>query len=260
MSVLEAIFLGILQGLTEFLPISSSGHLVIAQRLLGMDQAELNLSMIVLLHFTSLLAVLVVFFKDITEVVIKDIQIMAMIVIGTVPAVIIGLTFESTIEQLFASSFITVGLCLWVTAIYLLLAESFWKGSPMALGRAPLSTALWIGLAQAIAIIPGISRSGFTISTGLLTGLEKKDAVRFSFFLAIPIILGATVIKLKHFDKLAASFRPIPILIGCSFCFVVSLIAIHLLIKLARKGQLYYFAIYCFIVGAGAIIMALAGK
>ncbi|MFC1525025.1 undecaprenyl-diphosphate phosphatase [Planctomycetota bacterium] len=257
MSVLEAIILGLVQGLTEFLPISSSGHLVIAQGLLGLNQADTNLSLVILLHLASLLAVVVVFFEDISKIFSRDIKTLVMIILGTIPAVVVGLLLEESITSLFSSNYLMIGICLWITAVYLLVGESFWRTSPMSLERAPLTTALWVGLAQAIAIIPGISRSGFTISTGFITGLDKKDAVRFSFFLAIPIILGATVMKLKHFDKLITSFQPIPILVGFVVCFFVSLLAINLLINVVKKGQLYYFAIYCFIIGFISIIMSL---
>lgn len=259
MTLFEAIILGIIQGATEFLPISSSGHLVVAERLLGLTNPETNLALIVFLHFASLMAIIVVFFTEILELFSRNLRVLFLIIIGTIPAVIIGLIFEKIVTNLFSSSIILVGIALWVTGLYLLIGEFNWQGSIRSLEKARIKSVLWIGLAQAMAIIPGFSRSGLTISTGFLTGIEKRDAVKFSFFLAIPVILGATIIKLKDFDKLITSFQPISILVSGVVCFLVSLIAIKLLLRIVQKGQLFYFAIYCFIIGLVIIVMGILG-
>lgn len=257
MTILESIILGIIQGATEFLPVSSSGHLLLAERLLGLTNPETNLLIIIFFHFASLLAIFVAFWDDILELFSRNIRVLFLVIVGTIPAGIVGLLLGDFVSNLFSSSIIWVGLALGLTGIYLLIGEFSWKGMTQPLEKARITSILWIGLAQAIAIIPGLSRSGLTISTGLLGGMERRDTVKFSFFLAIPAILGATILKFKDFDKLLTSFEPIPILAGGLACFLVSLMAIKLLLKIVQRNQLYYFAFYCLLAGLVVIIIGI---
>lgn len=259
MTLLEAIILGIIQGATEFLPVSSSGHLTIAQHLFGLSDPEANLSFIVFLHFTSVLAVIVAFFSEIRELFGRNFQVLIMVVIGSIPAALVGLLLHNQIEGLFGGNLTLVGVALILTGIFLCFGELGWGRSVRSLENASFISVFWVGIAQAVAIIPGLSRSGLTISTGLLTGLDKKSSVRFSFFLSVPIILGASFVKLKDFGKIMEGFQPIAILAGGFACFVVSLLAIKLLVKMVQRGQLYIFGLYCLAAGLIVLILRLFG-
>ncbi|MFA5793813.1 MAG: undecaprenyl-diphosphate phosphatase [Candidatus Brocadiia bacterium] len=252
MSIIESIVLAIIQGVTEFLPVSSSGHLVIATKLFGMSNPDTNLSLIVFLHVFSLLAIIISFYKEIFELLTQP-KVILMIIIATIPAGLIGYLFEDYIQKLFEGTVLT-GAALMVTGIYIILTELHWKRTEVNLEQAPLISALWVGIAQAFAIIPGLSRSGLTICTGLLNGYEKHESIKFSFFLALPVLAGATVLKLRDFSQLKASFQPITILISGVICLLVSLLAIHLLIRLIRRRKLIYFGWYCLIAGILTVI------
>jgi len=258
MNWLQALILGILQGITEFLPISSSGHLAISSALFGLDNPENTLAFVVFLHFSSLLAILVVFFKEIMQIfTAKHINIILWIIIGIIPAGILGFAFKHTIESLFSVDRVyLIGIALIINGVILLIGENgAWGISQIPLERIGVKKSLIIGIIQAIAIIPGISRSGSTISGGLICGLGKRQAVIFSFFLAIPVILGATVLELKDFSKFTATIQPISILIGGIAAFLISIVALNILIRVVIKGKLYYFSIYCFILGAIVLII-----
>jgi undecaprenyl-diphosphatase len=155
---METIILAIIQGITEFLPVSSSGHLVIATHLFGMSDTESNLTLIVFLHFMSLLAILISFYAEIIDLLTKP-KIILMIIIGTIPAGLIGYLFNEQINQLFAGTTF-VGIAMVLTGLYILLTEMHWKNAPISLENASLKSALWVGIAQAAAIVPGLSRSG----------------------------------------------------------------------------------------------------
>jgi len=254
MSVLQAFILGVIQGVTEFLPISSSGHLVLADRILNIPHPESYLTFIVFLHLSSFLAILVTFFKDIKGLFRSERRVLWLIIIGTIPAGVVGLLLEKPIDVLFGSTVVLVGAALLVNAIILLLAEAADWGRAIPLSEMGIGAAFLVGIAQAIAILPGISRSGTTITTGLVQRLSKADAVKFSFFLALPVIAGAAILKLKDFNQFTASFEPISILIGGITCFLVSLAAIQLLIRLVRQSRLYVFAIYSMLLG-GTVVM-----
>lgn len=257
MNWLTALILGIVQGITEFLPISSSGHLAIGTALFGFDNPENTLAFVVFLHFCSVLAILVVFSKEIMKIfTAKHINILLWIIIGIIPAGILGIVFKHTIESLFSIERIyLIGIALIMNGFILLMGEhGSWGVSQIPLERLGIKNSLIVGIIQAIAIIPGISRSGSTISGGLICGLERKHAVAFSFFLAIPVILGATVMELRDFSKFTASIQPIPILIGGIAAFLVSIVSINILIRVVTNGKLYYFSIYCFLLGAIVLI------
>ena len=252
MSFLESIILAIIQGITEFLPISSSGHLVIAINLFGMSNPESNLALIVFLHLISLTAIIISFYQDILELLVQP-RVILMIIIGTIPAGLAGYFLEDKVNELFTGTTFT-GVALLGTGIYIILTQFHWKRAEIPLERAPLASAFWVGIAQALAIIPGLSRSGLTICTGLLNGYEKRDSIKFSFFLALPVLAGAALLKIKDFSQLKTSFQPITILISGAVCLLVSLLAIHFLVRLIRRGKLIYFGWYCLIVGVLTII------
>jgi len=258
MNWLQALILGIVQGITEFLPISSKGHLAICSSFCGLDNPENAMAFVVFLHFCSLLAIVVVFSKEILQIfTAKRINIILWIIIGTIPAVIIGSIFKHKVESMFSPERIyLVGIALIVNGIILLIGEhGAWGISQIPLERIGVKKSIIIGIIQTIAFIPGISRSGSTISGGLICGLEKRDAVIFSFFLAILAILGAAVVELKDFSKFTASVQPIPILIGGIASFLFSIVALNILIRVVIKGKLYYFSIYCFLLGAIVLIV-----
>ncbi|MFH1230871.1 MAG: undecaprenyl-diphosphate phosphatase [Planctomycetota bacterium] len=253
MSFWEIIILSIIQGVAEFLPISSSGHLVIANQLFGLNNPETNLLLIILLHLASLIAILISFYEEIIDIITNNFRVLFLIIVGTIPAGLIGFFLSDYIGQLFTKPFV-VGIGLMLTGLYMMLSELHWKSAPTSLERAGIKQALWVGIAQAVAIIPGISRSGLTLATGLFNGWEKQSAIKFSFLLAIPVMLGASLLKIKDFSKLSVSFQPIPILVGFIICLGVSLLSISFLVKMVRRGHLSYFAWYCLIVGLFVVI------
>lgn len=254
-----SLILGLIQGITEFLPVSSSGHLDIGIAFFGLTDPKSNLSFVVFLHFTCLVAIIVVLFGEIKEIFTRQkINTILWIIIATIPAGVIGIIFNRTIEIFFSRQRLyLVGIALIINGLILMIGEVSGWGERKPAEKAGPVTSFIIGLAQAIAILPGISRSGSTIATGLMSGLDKKAAVTFSFFLAIPVILGAAILELKDFSKFTATFQPIPILCGGVTSLITSIIAIKLLIRLVRNSKLYYFSIYCFLVGMIVLLVEL---
>lgn len=271
MTAIQAIILGLIQGFTEFLPVSSSGHLVLAQRFFGLSGDLLTFDIFV--HFGTLLAVLAVFRKSITSIFLgscaglksiltgklsfpdayrssSDIRMAVAIVIGTIPAVAVGLTLNDRIESLF-SSVIPVLAALGVTAV-ILLATFFARQGTYHVG---FLRGLVIGIAQAAAIIPGISRSGSTISTALFLKVNREEAGEFSFLLALPAIAGATVLALKDISGVSA-ISPLAIILGTAMAFISGFFSLILLMKIIRRGKIGYFGFYCLAVSiAGFIYM-----
>ena len=255
MTVLQAAILGILQGLTEFLPISSSGHLVIAQHFLNVKDGGILFE--VLLHFATLSAIVAIYWKDLLELIKHPFQKYTYLLLaGTIPTGIIGLVFKDSFEKLFSSVTI-VGYMLLITGFILLAAEFF---SRIIFGSEVLSywQAVGIGIAQGIAITPGISRSGTTIAAGLLLGMDRKEAARFSFLLSIPAILGASVLEVKDivFSSQLSADIILPYTIGILCAAISGYFAIKLLLGILTKGKLYYFSIYCWLLGAATILLA----
>jgi undecaprenyl-diphosphatase len=246
MTIADAVFLGIIQGLTEFLPISSSGHLVIAQSLLGVIQPGNEFE--VLVHIGTLMSVLVVFKADIFELLFnirsKNTQkYISFIILGTVPAVFIGLGYKDFIGSLF-DNLRTIGIALIFTGIVLFNSQFAIKKNL----KHSIYTALLIGCAQAIAIIPGVSRSGMTISMALFLGFLPREAARFSFLLAIPAISGAGILTMIDLNGSSNDFI-ITGIIGMSSSFLVGFFALKWLLGWLEKGKIYYFGIYCFLIG-----------
>jgi undecaprenyl-diphosphatase len=253
---LEAVLLGIVQGVAEFLPVSSSGHLVIAgelvQRFTGRTvDPESNLQMTVALHLGTLLSILVVYRRDLPAV-LRNSRLCALIVLATVPVGIVGLLLKDAIEQHLLNP-LAAGVCLFVTAAMLALAERT-AGGEATIHQMTTRQAGIIGLFQAVAILPGVSRSGSTISAGLLTGLKPEDAARFSFLIAIPAIGGAVVLTTKHMlEGKGGDNPPAVLLAGAAVAFLVGWVSLRALIGLIRRRRLRWFAWYCALAGAATV-------
>jgi undecaprenyl-diphosphatase len=273
MNILQALGLGVLQGLTEFLPVSSSGHLVLAQHLFGLKEPQLFFDVAV--HGGTLMSIFVVFRSDMRQI-LKDcltllhsprqtlafnptteatagVKMVLMIFVGSIPTALIGLILRDFADRLFASITV-VGISLLVTG--LLLVWSRWSRPH----RSNLSTpspvdALLIGLVQGAAITPGLSRSGATITVGLLRGLRPELAFRFSFLLSIPAILGATVLEALQAGSVNPGWHVVGV--GFFFAFLVGWAALRLLLAVVGRGKLFSFAPYCFVLGTAALIVGL---
>ncbi len=262
MDIIDAIILGIIQGLTEFLPVSSSGHLEIAKAILGDESLPKDsLLFTVILHFATALSTLVIFRKDIAEILTgllqfkwnDQFQFSLKIVLSMLPATFIGLFFEEELEQLFGGNVLFVGFMLLITAVLLLLADL----SKNTNKNVSFFNAFIIGISQAIAMLPGISRSGATISTSVMLGNDKSKAARFSFLMVVPLILGKVAKDILGGEIVIESGNFTPMLIGFLSAFFAGLLACTWMIKLVRKSKLKYFAIYCALVGMVAIIFSL---
>jgi undecaprenyl-diphosphatase len=262
MEILHAIILGIIQGLTEFLPVSSSGHLEIAKAILGEEKVgQESLLMTVVLHFATALSTLIIFRKDLVNIFrgllqFKDndsFQFSLKIVLSMIPAALVGMFFNDEIEALFGGELTLVGGMLLVTALLLFLADKA-KSSAKQVG---IKDAVLVGISQAIAILPGISRSGATISTAVLLGIDKEKAARFSFLMVVPLIFGKMAKDILSGNIQYESATFLPLLIGFIFAFLTGLVACKWMIKLVKRSQLKYFAYYCFAVGTIVIATSL---
>ena len=257
MGLIEAIILGIVQGLTEFLPVSSSGHIEIAKALLGSSQ-EQNLLMTIVLHAATALSTIFVFREDIKEIIRgllqftwnKEFQFSLKIIISMIPATLIGLFFENEIELLFSGQILFVGCMLIVTGLLLFLADTTKNTNQ----NVNFFHALIIGVSQAIAILPGVSRSGATISTSVLLGIDREKAARFSFLMVVPLILGKMGKDIISGDILIESATLMPLITGFTAAFITGLFACKWMIRLVKKSKLKYFSFYCFLVGTVSII------
>lgn len=271
MSWIEAVVLGIIQGLTEFLPVSSSGHLVLFQHIFGLVEPELLFDICV--HVGTLAAVLIVFYRDILEMLKTlvrlpelirrsggmsalfsnhpDIRMMAMIVIGCIPTAVLGVFFARMAEALFGTIWL-VGVALLITGTFLWFTRQR-KTVGRPINEMKLKDAFIIGLVQGLAIVPGISRSGATISAALYLGVDRELAGRFSFLLSIPAIIGALILGLDS-EAFHTSLPAGTIVLGSLAAAVVGYLALVVLLKIVKKGQLHRFAPYCWIVGAGAVM------
>lgn len=262
MDIIDSIILGIIQGLTEFLPVSSSGHLELGKAILG-DQSvpEESLLFTVVLHFATALSTIVIFRKDILSIlkgVIKmewneDMQFISKIALSMLPAVFVGLFFEKELESLFGSNILLVGSMLIVTAILLFLADKA-KDTDK---KVTFKNAFIIGISQAVAMLPGISRSGATISTSVLLGNDKTKAARFSFLMVTPLIFGKIAKDILSGDLTYEAQNFTSLSLGFLAAFVSGLFACTWMISLVKKSKLSYFAYYCVIVGVIAIIYSL---
>jgi undecaprenyl-diphosphatase len=262
MEIINAIILGIIQGLTEFLPVSSSGHLEIAKAILGENKVgEESLLMTVVLHFATALSTIIIFRKDILEILSGLLRFKnndsfwfsLKIVLSMIPAALVGVFFNDEIEALFGGALTLVGSMLLVTGLLLFLADKA-KASAKKVG---IKHAILIGISQAIAILPGISRSGATISTAVLLGIDKEKAARFSFLMVVPLIFGKMAKDIFSGDIQYETTTFIPLVIGFIFAFLTGMFACKWMIKLVKSSQLKYFAYYCFAIGGIVIATSL---
>lgn len=259
MGLLDAIILGIIQGLSEFLPISSSGHLEMANVILG-TETEDNLMMTVVLHAATALSTVVIFRKEIMEIIQgllqfqwnDQAQFSVKIILSMFPAAAVGLLFEEQIDALFEGNLLLVGGALMVTAVLLFLADKAKKTDK----NVSFVHAIIIGISQAIAILPGISRSGATISTSVLLGIDRERSARFSFLMVVPLILGKMAKDILDGAFTSSTIEISALTVGFIAAFVTGAFACTWMIKLVKKSKLTYFSIYCLIVGAIAFIYA----
>ena len=261
MDILDSIILGIVQGLTEFLPVSSSGHLELGKAILGDNSIpEESLLFTVVLHFATAISTIVVFRKDIWDIfkgIMKfqwndDLQFLTKIFISMIPAVIIGYNYESELAELFGGNIQLVGFMLLLTAFLLYLADKAQNTNK----DISFKNALIIGFAQAIAMLPGISRSGATISTSVLLGNDKTKAARFSFLMVVPLIFGKIGKDVLSGELTYESSNFTILSVGFIAAFISGLFACTWMIKLVKNSKLSYFAIYCVVVGFIAITYA----
>lgn len=261
MDIIDSIVLGIVQGLTEFLPVSSSGHLELGKAILGDESVpKESLLFTVVLHFATALSTIVVFRKDVLQIIKgllafkwnEDLQFVSKIGVSMLPAAIIGYTYESELAELFGGNIKLVGFMLILTALLLYLADK----AKNTHKNVSFKNALVIGFAQAIAMLPGISRSGATISTSVLLGNDKTKAARFSFLMVVPLIFGKIAKDIIGGELTYDSTNFATLGIGFIAAFISGLLACTWMIRLVKNSKLIYFAIYCLIVGFIAIAIA----
>ena len=277
MTIFESLFLGIIQGLTEYLPISSSGHLALGSHFVGITDPETILPYTVLLHVATVLSTIVVLHKEVFWIFkglfkitpapenasfterLNDQQRYALaIIVSMIPVGIVGLFFKDYVEAAFEGLFI-VGACLLLTAV--LLAFSYYA-KPRQKKNISLKDAFIIGLGQAFAVLPGLSRSGTTIATGLLLGNNKSNMAQFSFLMVIPPILGEALLEILEMTKIGISetfggISPTTLIVGFLAAFISGCIACKWMISIVRRGKLIYFAYYCLLAGIAAITLSI---
>lgn len=248
MDIIQAIILGVVQGLTEFLPVSSSGHLVLFQKMFKLEEAPIFFD--TLLHFATLLAVVFYLKKEILDILVnlkKNINLIWILILGTLPAVTFGLLFKDFIEASF-SSFAWLSAGFFATAL-LLFATKFLKEGFKDMQKINWKDSLFIGIFQAISILPSISRSGATISSALYRNIKRDDAFKFSFLLSIPAIFGAMVLQILDFNWNKLNGGLLPNVLGFFAAAIFGFLSLKILEKMITRGKLHYFAFYCFALG-----------
>jgi len=261
----EALVLGIIQGLTEYLPVSSSGHLAIGQALFGMDDGADNLMFTVAVHVATVLSTLVILWSEIDWILRglfkfelnAETKYALNILVSMIPVGIVGVFFKDYVEEIFGSGLLVVGCCLLITAS--LLTFSYFA-KPRQKEHISWKDALIIGIAQAIAVLPGVSRSGSTIATGLLLGNKKESLAQFSFLMVIPPILGEAlldVMKAVKGEAVLGGIEALPLTIGFLAAFLSGCVACKWMINIVKRGKLIYFGIYCAVVGVITILASL---
>ena len=264
MDALQALILGLIQGLTEYLPVSSSGHLTIGAHLFGLSGAE-NLTFTVAVHVATVLSTCVILWREIVWLFTdlfkfkwnEGTRYIVNIIISMIPVAVVGFFFKDYVEQVFGSGLTIVGICLLVTAS--LLAFAYFAKPRQRENISPLH-AFIIGIAQAIAVLPGLSRSGSTIATGLLLGNKKEKLAQFSFLMVIPPILGEALLDVKDMAEMGVSnaMAGIPttsLVVGFLAAFISGCLACKWMINIVKKGKLIWFAVYCAVVGVLAIVL-----
>ena len=267
MSWVQALILGIVQGLTEFLPVSSSGHLEIGHVLLGTSGEE-NLTFAVIVHAATVLSTLVVLWREVAQLFRGTFTTMqwnaekdyvAKILVSMIPVFIVGVFFKDTVESFFGNGLLLVGVCLLVTAALLALSEWLQKKRQETGHEVGYKDAIIIGIAQACAVLPGLSRSGTTIATGLLCGVKNESVAQFSFLMVLIPILGEAFLDLLDLlqGEVVSDLGILPAVVGFVAAFVTGCFACRFMIEIVRRQRLVWFAIYCTIVGSIAIITTL---
>ncbi len=258
MSWLEALILGLVQGLTEFLPVSSSGHLEIAKQLLGIDVSD-DLTFTVVVHGATVLSTIVVFWQEISKLFggmfkfkwNSEMQYITMILASMIPVGIMGFCFKDQVESLFNGGLWIVGGALLLTALLLTFANYAKEGHR----DINFKDALVIGLAQAVAVIPGLSRSGTTIATGLLLGNKRVAVAQFSFLMVLIPILGENILEMMKGDLTSSAISTTALLVGFFAAFISGWAACKFMVNLVKKGKLIYFAIYCALIAIVAFML-----
>lgn len=278
MNTLQALIMGLLQGLTEYLPVSSSGHLTIASELFGID-GESNMTFTIAVHVATVLSTLVILGSEIGKILkgmcnplsprsLKgngtflnrlnpDQRYVLNILVSMIPIGIVGVFFKDQVEEIFGSGLLVVGICLLLTAALLTFS---YLARPRQRENISLGHAFIIGLAQAVAVLPGLSRSGSTIATGLLLGDKKEKLAQFSFLMVIPPILGEAlldVLKMVKGEEATGGIDTLPLIVGFVAAFISGCAACKWMIGIVKKGKLIYFAYYCAIVGVASIVYSL---
>ena len=265
MSWFEALILGLIQGLTEYLPVSSSGHLAIGQALFGMNDGADNLMFTVAVHVATVLSTIVILWSEI-DWILKGLfkcelnaetKYVLNIIVSMIPVGIVGLFFKDQVEEIFGSGLLVVGFCLLITSALLVFS---YYAKPRQKEHISWKDALIIGIAQAIAVLPGVSRSGSTIATGLMLGNKKESLAQFSFLMVSPPILGEAlldVLKMLKGEDVMGGIETLPLVIGFLAAFLSGCVACKWMINIVKKGKLIYFGIYCAIVGVVTIITQL---
>ena len=268
MNCWEALILGLVQGLTEFLPVSSSGHLEIGQELLG-TAGEENLTFAIVVHTATVLSTLVILWKEVAQLFKgtfttpkwnEEKNYISMILVSMIPVFVVGMFFKEEVENFFGSGLLLVGICLCITAVLLYLSELLSKRREGMGHEVGYKDAIIIGLAQAVAVLPGLSRSGTTIATGLLCGVKKESVTKFSFLMVLIPILGEAFLELLDMltgEVIVASIGIIPLLVGFLAAFASGCFACRFMINIVRRQKLIYFAIYCLCAGVFAIVYGL---
>lgn len=278
MNTLQALIMGLLQGLTEYLPVSSSGHLTIASELFGID-GESNMTFTIAVHVATVLSTLVILGSEIGKI-LKGMcnplsprslkgngtflnrlnpnqRYVLNILVSMIPIGIVGVFFKDQVEEIFGSGLLVVGICLLLTAALLTFS---YLARPRQRENISLGHAFIIGLAQAVAVLPGLSRSGSTIATGLLLGNKKEKLAQFSFLMVIPPILGEAlldVLKMVKGEEATGGIDTLPLIVGFVAAFISGCAACKWMIGIVKKGKLIYFAYYCAIVGVASIVYSL---
>jgi undecaprenyl-diphosphatase len=268
MSWWEALILGLIQGLTEFLPVSSSGHLEIGQALLG-TAGEENLTFAIVVHTATVLSTLVILWKEVAQLFKgtfttpkwnEEKNYVSMIFVSMIPVFIVGMFFKDYVEGLFGSGLLVVGVCLCITAVLLYLSERLSMRSASTGHAVGYKDAIIIGLAQALAVLPGLSRSGTTIATGLLCGVKKESVTQFSFLMVLIPILGEALLEMVDLltgEAVAGGISVLSLLVGFVAAFLSGCFACRFMINIVRRQKLIYFAIYCLCVGVFSIVYGL---
>lgn len=257
MTWFEALVLGLVQGLTEFLPVSSSGHLAIGKALFGIGSSDLMFEIAV--HTATVLSTIVVFRKQIYALLAGlfrfryngETRYVAMICVSLIPVMIVGLFFRDKVEEVFGSGLLVVGVCLLVTSFLLFLSDRLAKRRTHAVHEMGFKDAIWMGVAQAFAVLPGLSRSGSTIAAGLLSGADRKQVAEFSFLMVLVPILGEAFLSVVGGDLSASgTVGLLPVAVGFVAAFVSGLLACRFMISIVRKAKLAWFSMYCVLAAA----------